>query len=149
MRKLAILLLAPALALGGDTNGGELNWLAGCWVTPDHKTQEVWVVDDERSLMGFAVSINDDKVGFYEILRIELDSSDKWVYKAHPSGQAPASFVAVQISKYSVVFANPDHDYPQEIRYRREGDRLYASVSLLGGDNPNSFDKVACESGLR
>jgi len=145
MKYLAILLLLPALACGGGSYSSELDWLAGCWVTPDHKAQEVWVVDGERSLIGFAVSINDNKVGFYEVLSIKQDSKNKWVYNAHPSGQAGASFKAIQVSKDSVVFANPDHDYPQEIRYRREGDRLFASVSLLGGENPSSFDKVACE----
>ena len=141
----AILLLFPALASGGDSYNGELNWLAGCWVTPDRTSQEVWVIDGERSLIGFAVSINDNKVGFYELLRIEKNSKDTWVYNAYPSGQTSASFEAVQLSDYSVVFANADHDYPQEIRYTREGNRLFASVSLLGGDNPNSFDKVACD----
>lgn len=145
MKYLAILLLLPALAPGGDSYSGKLNWLSGCWVTPDHKTQEVWVVDGERSLIGFAVSINENEVSFYEVLSIRQDSNDTWIYNAHPSGQTAASFKAVQISKDKAVFANPDHDYPQEIRYRRDGNRLFASVSLLGGENPISFDKVACE----
>ncbi len=145
MKRFAALALIPAIAIGGDSNSGGFGWLAGCWVTPDSSALEVWVVDSDRSLAGFGVAINDNKVGFYEILSIKQSEDGSWIYTAHPSGQASASFQAVQFSKNSVVFANPDHDYPQEIRYRREGDRLNATISLVGGVNPNSFDKVACE----
>ena len=110
----------------------------------DSSAQEVWVVDGEQSLIGFGVAIHDNKVGFYEIMSIQQSEDDAWIYTAHPSGQASASFLATQISENSVVFANPDHDYPQEIRYRREGNQLYATVSLIAGVNPTNFDRVAC-----
>jgi hypothetical protein len=145
MKLIAALSLVPVLALGGDINGGELSWLVGCWTTTDSRAKEVWVVDSENSLAGFAVAVDDDKVGFYEVLSIKQNEDGSWIYTAHPSGQASASFVAVEITANSVVFANPDHDYPQEISYTREENRLYAKISLLGGVNPSSFDKVACK----
>ena len=145
MKRFTALALIPALAIGGDSNSGGFGWLAGCWVTPDSSAQEVWVVESERSLAGFGVAITDSKIGFYEVLSIKQNEDGSWTYTAHPSGQASASFVAVEIDDTSVVFANPEHDYPQEIRYKREGSRLYATISLIGGVNPNSFDKVACE----
>ncbi len=144
MRLLAALALIPALASGGDSEQGEFDWLVGCWATTDNSAQEVWVIDSEQSLIGFGVAIKDDKVGSYEVLSIKQSEDGSWTYTAHPSGQASASFLAIRISENRVVFANPDHDYPQEIRYRRDGHRLYATVSLLAGVNPNTFDKVAC-----
>ncbi len=145
MKLLTALAIIPALALGGHSDVGALSWLVGCWVSPDNSAQEVWVVNSDRSLAGFGVSINDNKVGFYEVLSIKQSEDGSWTYTAHPSGQASALFVAVEFTENSVVFANPDHDYPQEIRYKREDNRLYATISLLEGVNPNSFDKVACE----
>ena len=145
MKLLTALALFPALALGGYSDSGELSWLVGCWVTADKSAQEVWVVKSERSLAGFGVAITDSKIGFYEVLSIKQSEDGSWTYTAHPSGQLSASFVAVEIDDTSVVFANPEHDYPQEIRYKREGSRLYATISLIGGVNSNSFDKVACE----
>jgi len=145
MRFLAALALIPALALGDDTNGHELGWLVGCWVSPDRSSQEVWVVDSNRLLAGFGVAVSNKVVAFYEVLSIRQNEDGSFVYTAHPSGQVPASFVAGEITANSVVFVNPDNDYPQEIRYLREGNRLYATISLLGGANPNSFNKVACE----
>ena len=144
MKRFTALALIPALAIGGDSYSGGFGWLAGCWVTPDSSAQEVWVVESERSLAGFGVAITDSKIGFYEVLSIKQSEDGSWTYTAHPSGQSSASFVAVEIDDTSVVFANPEHDYPQEIRYKRVGSRLYATISLIGGVNPNSFDKVAC-----
>jgi hypothetical protein len=141
MTRLTILLFLPALASGGD-----FDWLEGCWVSDDKSTQEVWVIDGEQSLAGFSVSVSDTKVGFYELMNIRQDENGSWFFTAYPSGQASASFKAIQQGENSVLFANPDHDYPQEIRYERNGDSLAASVSLLNGVKPISFDKVACET---
>ena len=145
MKLLSTLALFPALALAGDSPGGEFNWLAGCWETIDGSAIEVWVVDSERSLIGFSVTISDDEVGSYEVMSIKKSASGSWEFTAHPSGQAAATFLAVEINDNSVIFSNPEHDYPQEIRYERQGRRLLAKISLLGGDKPNSFDKVACK----
>ncbi len=145
MKRFAAIAFIPALVIGDDLNINQFGWLTGCWATPDNSSQEVWVVDSEQSLAGFGVSISGNKVGFYEILSIKQSDQGLWVYTAHPSGQASATFQAVYLSKNSVVFRNPDHDYPQEISYRREGDHLNATISLLGGADPNSFDKVVCK----
>lgn len=145
MRILPALVLLPVLSFGGDSNGHELGWLVGCWVTPDRSAQEVWIVDSEGALAGFGVAIGDNKVNFYEVLSIKRNEDGLLVYTAHPAGQASASFTAKEITENSVLFANADHDYPQEIRYTRKSDHLYATISLLDGANPNSFNKVSCE----
>lgn len=145
MSVLITLLLIPMLASGGDTAHSGLSWLAGCWVTADKSSQEVWVVESDSSLIGFAVSLSAEEVVFYEVLSIKQNADSLWTYTAHPSGQAPASFIAVETSESTVVFTNPNHDYPQEIRYRRDGGQLYATISLRDGGNPKSFDKTACE----
>ena len=145
MKLLAGLALLSALASGNAYDGHELGWLVGCWVSADSSAQEVWVVDSDQSLVGFGVAISDRKVGFYEVLSIRRSTDGSLIYTAYPSGQSSASFVATEITENSVVFTNPDHDYPQEIKYMREGNRLSATISLLGGIDPDSFDRVACE----
>ena len=145
IKLISTLVLVPALTLASVSNGHELSWLVGCWVTPNKSAQEVWVADSNRTLAGFGVAVSDNKVGFYEVLSIRRSEDGSWIYTAHPSGQAPASFAATEITNSSVVFANPDHDYPQEIRYVKKGNHLYATISLLGGANPNSFSKVSCD----
>ena len=144
MRLLTAIALMPALALSNDIGSHELDWLVGCWATPDRTAQEVWVVDSDRTLAGFSVAVENDRVTFYEILSITPGDDGTFVYTAHPAGQNSASFIATTVTKNSVLFSNPDHDYPQEIRYERLGHRLNASISLLGGSNARSFDKIAC-----
>ena len=144
MKKWLAVALLPTMALGGDSDSGVFGWIEGCWVSPDKSAQEVWVTDSEQSLAGFAVTLVNGEVRFYELLRIHRDIDGSWTYTAHPSGQASTSFAAVTIGTDSVLFANADHDYPQEIRYRRDGNRLIASISLLGGGEARSFDKQAC-----
>ena len=145
MKILSTLLLLPVLSFGGELNDPELDWLVGCWITPDGSAQEVWVVDSEGTLAGFGVAIGDNKVSFYEVLSIRQKEDGSVVFTAHPAGQASTSFIAKEITENSVFFVNADHDYPQEIRYSRESDHLYATISLLNGANPNSFNKVSCE----
>lgn len=145
MKRLSALLLTPCLALAADTETGKLDWLAGCWATPDQTAQEVWAIEDDDLLLGFSVNIHDNKVGFYELMTIRRISDNYWVFTAHPAGQPPGSFDASQTGEQSVTFINADHDYPQQITYQRDGRRLLATISLLGGANPTNFNKVACE----
>jgi hypothetical protein len=145
MKILHTLLLLPLFSFGGDLSGLELDWLVGCWVTPDGSAQEVWIVDSEGALAGFGVAIGNNRVNFYEVLSIKRNEHGSLVYTAHPAGQASASFTAKEITENSVLFTNADHDYPQEIRYTRKSDHLYATISLLDGADPNSFNKVSCE----
>ena len=121
-----------------------LDWLVGCWVAEDTTSQEVWVVDSRGSLIGFNVVLRAGKVDFFEVLSIEQNTDGILTYTAHPSGQAPASFIEIEASENSVVFANPNHDYPQKISYRRDDSHLAATISLSDGSNSNSFEKVAC-----
>ena len=144
MKTLAILLMIPGLALGNDMDISELVWLVGCWTTADKSAQEVWVTGGDQSLNGFAVAVGDNRVKFYEVLRIDTTPDGAVVYTAHPSGQEPASFTATEISENRVVFENPQHDYPQVITYSREENLLSARISLTAGGNPSAFDKVAC-----
>ena len=144
MRTPPALLLLPLLSLAGEPTHHDLDWLVGCWMTPDGSAQEVWVADSESGLNGFSVSVADNKVSFYETLTIRPGDNGTLVYTAHPSGQASTSFTARELTESSVLFVNPDHDYPQQIRYARASDRLQATISLLDGSRPVSFDKVAC-----
>ena len=145
MKTLIVLLLLPVSLLASDMNEHELEWLIGCWQTPDGAAQEVWVAENDDTLAGFAVSLRNNKVSFYEVLTIKRSPDGLLVYTAHPSGQTTTSFVAMQVSDDSALFVNADHDYPQAIRYSRDGNHLAASSSLLDGSQENSFNKIACD----
>jgi hypothetical protein len=50
-----------------------------------------------------------------------------------PGGGAPVEFAMTNQSTRSIEFANPAHDFPQRIRYWREGDTLNAEIALIDG----------------
>jgi hypothetical protein len=127
------------------TLASDLDWLVGCWETADGSSKEVWVKENDSSLIGFSVSVSDSAVDFYEVLRVDIHQDGVLTYTAYPTGQSPATFVASKAIGTSVVFSNPEHDYPQEIAYRVEGTSLYATISALDGIKPRSFDKQRCE----
>ena len=121
-----------------------LGWLVGCWTAPDRSAREVWVRAKDDELSGFSVVVSDNSVVFHEVLNVRRREDGAWVYTAHPSGQSATSFVGAEVSDGHALFINPDHDYPQEIRYSRKAEHLSATISLTGGANPNSFNKIAC-----
>jgi hypothetical protein len=84
----------------------------------------------------------------YEQTRI-VERDGKLVYQANPSGQAPAEFVADRVGDRSVVFSNPEHDFPQRVSYRSAGtDSLIARVEGTRGGQVRGVDfpyvRVAC-----
>jgi len=104
-----------------------LAWLTGCWErqSADKLAHEQWLAPNSNLMLG----LNDLEVGgetiAYEYLRIEVDVG-LLVFTAIPSGQTETSFTQIELTDSLVVFANPAHDFPQQVRYR-----LLANGSLL------------------
>jgi hypothetical protein len=62
-------------------------------------------------------------------LRIE-ERADGLVYVASPTGRGTTAFPLADVGDRFVVFANPEHDFPQEIRYElTAAGALHARVS--------------------
>ena len=55
------------------------------------------------------------------------------------NGAPRVAFVLVSQTAHEVVFANPAHDYPQRVRYWREGDLLKAEIALADGLRAMAF----------
>ena len=141
---IAFMVVTACLA-AADLRGDDLDWLLGCWENADRTESEVWARGTDGSLLGFAVTLSGGQLAFHEILRIHRDESGRFSYAAHPMGGAPTVFQEASRSADRVLFSNPDHDYPQEIAYRREGDKLFSTISRLDGADPRSFDKARCD----
>jgi hypothetical protein len=145
MRPISAMLTILLLGFSQSANADQLDWMVGCWETPDGMAKEVWVKEEDGSLTGFNVVLGDGQVRFYEILRITTSADGTLTYTAHPSGQSTTTFDAPAASGQEVTFSNPSHDYPQQIKYRRDGSILYATISFLSGKDPRTFNKRACE----
>src|SRR5262249_34033606 len=127
---LLLLMLAGGLAraeAAGDVNA--ITWLTGCWEsqTGDRMVEEQWTAPRAGSMLGVGRTVKGNALVEYEFVAIrERDS--RLVYIAHPSGQPSAEFTSSSISADSVVFENPQHDFPQRIGYQRTRDGLDAWI---------------------
>lgn len=102
------------------------------------------------SMLGMARTVRGDRTTEYELVLITVQDG-RLAYKAHPSGQPSATFLATTASETAVVFENPDHDFPQTVGYRRQGlDLLQAWIEGRVKDRSRRLDfayqRVACDS---
>jgi hypothetical protein len=112
------------------------DWLVGEWCTEPEggaQTCERWKRKGDR-LEGTSEIRRERGKRPGERMRIEQGAAGL-VFHAEPPGQAPADFAAVPPvgTGQEVVFEDVRHDYPQRVRYWREGERLFAEISLADG----------------
>lgn len=137
MRHLIVLagLVTSAAATPANARDAALpEWMIGQWCTPPSLTDyecETWTRESSRVLQGMAR--RDDEI---ELMRISAEGG-RLVFHAEPSDQDAADFYAAGPQPpRSILFENLAHDYPQRIRYWREGDLLMAEISLADGGKP-------------
>ena len=139
------LLLITGGAACADTERELPTWLVGCWVSEDERSLEAWTKDSDTTLIGFSSVVSDNKVVFYELMSIRLGDQGALTFTAYPSNQPGGSFPAVSEEEQAVTFLNEDHDYPQRIRYRRDGDKLLADIARVDGEQQTDFRKTRCQ----
>lgn len=136
------LLLGACAGVPAGSEDHPLAWMSGCWQTADGDYREVWSAPDHGYLFGYALSLEDGAVSFFEQSRI--DPGRPGTFNAYPAGKGPAPFAEVARDAASITFADPDHDYPQRIRYARTGARMTATISLMDGSEEQDFAFRPC-----
>ena len=155
---LAALLLAPAAQAQGLSS---LHWLKGCWRTTGDGPviTEVWSAPPMPAMIGYSYTVGEGETQGWEAMRIEMIDGAP-VFVGMPSGAAGVRFaLSEQIVRVSergpngggAIFENADHDYPQRISYRREGNRLTAIISKIDGSDAITFEyrRISCAANLR
>jgi len=101
-----------------------LAWLTGCWARElpgGGLVEEQWTAPRGGTLLGVNRTVRGEKTVAFEYLRIEARDG-RLRYIAIPSGQRETAFALVELTDDMALFENPDHDFPQRIRYRRMPD---------------------------
>jgi hypothetical protein len=144
---------SPASAQAAASSATLPAWLAGCWErrTPKSLIEEQWMTPRAGTMLGFARTTRGDSLLEYEFTRI-YRRGGRLVYEAHPSGQSSAEFPGTLANDTLIAFANPAHDFPQRIQYRRVGrDSLLARIEGTMGGKVRGMDfqyaRVDCASG--
>lgn len=120
----------PALTV--DT----LAWMSGAWETESTspRVEEQWTHPAGGTLLGCGRTLAEGKTVFFEFLRVET-RAEGLVLVAQPKGKAGTDFPLVEADREHAVFANPAHDFPKRITYRRSGaDGLVARVEGDGSE---------------
>jgi len=152
--RMFVIVAGTAAALGAQAPRprptAALGWLAGCWLRESgaRRVEEHWLAPRGGTLLGVSRTTRADTVVEYEFMRI-ADAGDSLLFAAAPSGQPPAEFRGHAVGPGEVVFANPGHDFPQRIRYRRAGaDSLVARIEGTRGGVERAVDfpyaRTAC-----
>ena len=122
----SVVLMLP----GAAASAAELDWMAGHWCGLRGKTfnEETWLPARGDLMIGMHRDTRDGRAVGFEFMRIARQQGT-WTFLAQPGGGAVVAFPATTISGDSVTFANPQHDFPQRVTYRRvDADTLHARV---------------------
>jgi ABC-type sugar transport system substrate-binding protein len=117
-------------------------FLSGCWEqrSDDGRwTEECWTDTRGGLMIGSGRDGKGDQVRHWEWMRIERGADGSLTFYGSPKGVAAVSFKAIEADAKSITFANPDHDYPQRVRYVVTNTGLDAEVSLADGSKPNRW----------
>jgi hypothetical protein len=131
----AFCLAAPVMVSAEEEAAPFPTWLAGAWANAEgeHWTEEFWTHPRAGMMIGASREGRGETLRSWESIRILRTGDGSLAYVPMPNGGAPVEFALKDQGPQSIEFANPAHDYPQRIRYWREGGRLHAEISLLDG----------------
>lgn len=151
MRYLTAMLVAGMGLGAGDATGSEasLDWLVGHWCMEQdgRRVDEVWLPQAGGALLGMSRTVRGDAMESFEFMRLVPDGEGAGMH-VQPNGAPPTSFAIVERGEWHVRFANPAHDFPNRIEYRRQGDALHAWIAGPGHDGRElriPFDYTRCE----
>ena len=127
-------------------------WLSGCWErgSGSRTMEEQWMAPRGDAMVGMSRAVADGRLVGYELVLIREDTTGL-AYEAHPSGQESARFPAILISDTTLIFENPEHDFPQRIGYDRlRTDSLIGWIEGMRGGELRRIDfpyrRVRCPS---
>ena len=114
--------------------------MTGCWETRSGEewTEECWSSPRGGMMIGYGRSGTGGVLESWEVMQIELVETDDpaidpLTFYGAPGGQNRTAFYWMRESGPGITFVNAGHDYPQRIRYSRDGKDLIAEVSLGDG----------------
>lgn len=153
MNKHHLLVLALFPFSGAAADPVDLAWLQGHWCqqTEDGLVEEFWLAPENGETVGLGRTLSAGKTASFEFMRI-ISGDGGLQFIAQPGGAPPTTFKSTPGSAAGqrIEFENPAHDFPQAVRYWREGEALLAEISGPGSDGTTMsfrFHYSPCASG--
>ncbi len=125
---LMVIVLVPQASTPA-TGIDDVAWLTGCWEysSGSRTVEEHWLAPRGKTMMNAGRTVQGDKLVEFETVIIR-EQDGRLAYEAHPSGQQSAIFLSQRVGDREVVFENLQHDFPQRVGYKRDGDSLLAWI---------------------
>jgi hypothetical protein len=128
---------APAAAITplAESSGEVLAWLAGNWCGKDESQllEETWLSPHANEVIGISRTLAGGRMISFEYMRI-LEIEGVITFIAQPNGEPPTNFKRSDGGENWIRFENRQHDYPQRIEYKREGEALLAEIGGPGAE---------------
>lgn len=159
MKRIAIGALATAVVLALSVTGTGIaqqgapaerraaaapmpSFMAGSWSFTQGELwgDEYWTPSRGGIMIGSARIGRGEQLLSWESTRIAYDENGILAYYAMPNGGTAVKFGMTSYSATEIVFSNPGNQYPQIIRYWREGALLHAAISQSDGSNAVQFN---------
>lgn len=112
-----------------------LDWLSGHWCggKGERRIDEAWLPEAGGMLVGMSRTVKGGKVESFEFMRIVSDGKAT-DFHVQPNGVPPTVFAMAAQGDGWIRFENAEHDFPNRIEYRREGEVLKAYIAGPGRD---------------
>lgn len=111
-----------------------LGFMTGCWrgqVSDSVTIEETWTAADADAMLATTRYLQDGRVTGWEFSRIHVDSAGI-VLVPYPDGEPAGAFRLQPAGEGMAVFSNDQNDFPQNVIYRGDGERVLL-VRLEGG----------------
>ena len=143
MKLRAMLLALAAVPLVGASGGPALpDWLAGNWAVENGAswTDEYWTSPRGGTMLGLGREGFGSELKTWETMRIAPGRDGRLTLFAQLRGSPAVEFPMATMSDDAIEFTNPAHDFPQRIRYWRQGQLLMAEVAKLDGSGAQRWN---------
>jgi hypothetical protein len=127
------------------------SWMAGCWqmVEGESWADECWMAPRNGVMLGAGRSGTGSELTAWEAMQIIVEPAEareraepRMTFWASPNGNGRTAFELAPSNLAGITFVNRANDYPQRIRYWREGELLKAEISLADGSRAQGFSFV-------
>ena len=132
--RLAAIAVGLVSATAASAAPNDLRWMLGHWcvdAAEGTRTCEHWRIEADGRMQGDGNTVRKGKEVERERLRIVTEHQQ--VYYEASQGASYTRFRRTASGKSAATFTNATHDYPQRIRYWREGADLVAEIALADG----------------
>lgn len=122
------------------------DWLVGTWEgvnnTEQEQSFEIWEKLGSQTYRGIGYTLEDGDTVFMEKLSIEnVYGVYQYIVRVGDESEKPVHFEMLKVNSSGFMCANPKHDFPKQIDYKLDGERLTATISGDGKSRSFIFRK--------